>query len=325
MRRREFMAGLGSAAAWPVVARAQQPAMPVIGYLSSRSFEAEAPMLAAVRQGLNAVGFVEGQNVKIEFRFADGEVDHLPALATDLVRRQPAVIAAVGNRPAAAARAANATVPIVFNSSLDPVLLGFVASFSRPSGNMTGTYSVTTELTGKTLSLLHELAPKATTIALLQSSGTPQVAVQLINARQAAATLGLQLLDFNADTDRQIEVAFMRMVEQGAEALLVLTHPFLISHAEMLATLAARYGLPAIYPRRNFTAAGGLISYGDNIAEDYRQVGIYVGRILKGEKPADLPVVQVSKLELIINLKTAKALGVTIPETLLATADEVIQ
>jgi putative ABC transport system substrate-binding protein len=175
------------------------------------------------------------------------------------------------------------------------------------------------------LSLLHELVPKATTIALLQSSDIPQVAVQLMSARQAAATLGLQLLDFNAITDREIEAAFVRMVEQRAEALAVPTHPFLISHAEMIATFAARYGLPAIYGRRNFPAAGGLISYGDNVTEGYRQVGLYVGRILKGEKPADLPVVQVIKLELVINLKTAKALGLTIPETLLATADEVIQ
>jgi len=175
MKRRAFIAGLGSAAAWPVVGRAQQRAMPVIGYLSGRSFVAEAPILAAVRQGLNAIGLVEGQNDKIEFRFADGELDRLPALATDLVRRQPTVIAAAGNRPAAAAKAANATLPIVFNSGLDPVLLGFVASFSRPNGNMTGTYSVNSELTGKTLSLLHELVPKATTIALLQSSGIPQL------------------------------------------------------------------------------------------------------------------------------------------------------
>ena len=245
MRRREFMAGLGSAAAWPVVARAQQPAMPVIGYLSSRSFEAEAPMLAAVRQGLNATGYVEGRNVEIEFRFADGEVDRLPALAIDLVRRQPVVIVAVGtDRAAAAARSADANIPIVFISGVDPVLLGFAASFSRPSGNMTGTYSFNIDVIGKMVGLLHELVPKARTIALLQSSDIPQIPVQLINARQAAAALGLQLLDFNAVSDREIEAAFARMVEQGAEALLVPTHPFLISHAERIATLAARYGLP---------------------------------------------------------------------------------
>ena len=190
---------------------------------------------------------------------------------------------------------------------------------------MTGIYSIQSELIGKMLSLLHELVPKETTIALLQSSDIPQVAVQLMNARQAATTLGLQLLDFNAITDREIEAAFVRMVEQRAGALAVPTHPFLISHAEMIATFAARYGLPAIYGRRNFAAAGGLISYGDNVTESYRHVGLYVGRILKGEKPADLPVVQVIKLELVINLKTAKALGLVIPETLLATADEVIQ
>ena len=284
MKRRLFIAGLGSVAAWPVVARAQQPAVPVIGYLSTRSFETEAPMLAAVRQGLNAIGFVEGQNVKIEFRFADGEVGRLPALATDLVRRQPAVIIAVGtDRSAAAARAADANLPIVFVSGIDPVSLGFVASFSRPGGNMTGTYSFNIELIGKMLGLLHELVPKATTIALLQSSDIPQVPVQLINARQAAAALGLGLLDFNAVTDRDIETAFARMVEQRAEALLVLIHPFFVSHAERIATLAAHYGLPAIYGRRDFVLAGGLISYGDNVAESYRQIGLYVGRILKGE------------------------------------------
>jgi putative ABC transport system substrate-binding protein len=327
VKRRQFIAGLGSAAAWPVVALAQQAAVPVIGYLSARSAGAEASMLPGFREGLNATGFVEGRNVKIEFYFADGEYDRLPALAADLVRRQPAVIVAVGgDRSAAAAKAANATLPIVFVSGVDPVLLGFVASFSRPSGNMTGTYSINSELIGKMLSLLHELLPQATTIALLQSSDLPEASsLELSNARQATATLGLRLLDFNAATDREIEAAFARMVEQGAEALLVPTHPFLISHAERIATLAARYGLPAIYGRRNFPAAGGLISYGDNVTEAYRQVGLYVGRILKGEKPADLPVVQVSRLELVINLKTAKALGLTIPETLLATADEVIQ
>jgi putative tryptophan/tyrosine transport system substrate-binding protein len=327
MRRREFIAGLGSAAAWPLSAWAQQQLMPVIGYLSGRSAEAEAPMLTAFRQGLNAIGFVEGRNVKIEFYFADGELDRLPALAADLIRRQPAVIFAVGSNGLAAARAADANLPIVFNSGLDPILLGFVASFSRPGGNTTGTYSVSGELTGKMLSLLHELVPKATTIALLQSSGLPrvQLQLQLIQAREAAATLGLRLLEFSASTNREIEAAFVRLVEQRAEALLVPTHPFLISRAERIAAFAARYGLPAIYGRRNFAAAGGLVSYGDNVAEGYRQDGLYAGRILKGEKPAELPVVQVSKLELVINLKTAKALGLTIPETLLATADEVIQ
>jgi putative tryptophan/tyrosine transport system substrate-binding protein len=326
MRRREFIVGLGSAAAWPVVGRAQQSALPVIGYLSGRSAEAEAPMLTAFRQGLNAIGFVEGRNVKIEFYFADGELDRLPALAADLVRRQPAVIVAVGSdRSAAAARAADANLPIVFNSAIDPVLVGFVASFSRPGGNMTGTYSANGELTSKMLGLLHELVPKATTIALLHTSGLPQVQLQLIQAREAAATLGLRLLDFSAGTNREIEAAFMRLVEQRAEALLVPTNPFLISRAEIIAAFAARYGLPAIYGRRNFAAAGGLASYGDNVAEGYRQDGLYAGRILKGEKPAELPVVQVSKFEFVINLKTAKALGLTIPETLLATADEVIQ
>jgi putative ABC transport system substrate-binding protein len=223
------------------MALGQQAVMPVIGYLTSRSFEAEAPMLAAVRQGLNAIGFVEGQNVKIEFRFADGEVDRLPALAADLVRQHPAVILAVGSdRSAAAAKAVNATLPIVFYSGLDPVLLGFVASFSRPNGNMTGTYGFQSELIGKMVSLLHELVPKATTIALLQSSDIPQAAVRLINARQAAATLGLQLLDFNAVTDREIEAAFVRMVEQRVEALVVPTNPFFMPPRENLWALSPR-------------------------------------------------------------------------------------
>jgi putative ABC transport system substrate-binding protein len=214
MKRRTFIAGLSSAAAWPVVARAQQRAMPVLGYLSSRSAQAETLMLAAVLQGLNATGYVEGRNVRIDFRFADGEVDRLPALAIDLVRRQPAVIVAVGtDRAAAAARAADANLPIVFVAGIDPVLLGFVASFNRPGGNMTGLYSANSELTGKTLGLLHELVPKATTIALLQSSGTPQAPVELMNARQAAAKLGLRLIDFSAETDREIEAVFARMVE----------------------------------------------------------------------------------------------------------------
>jgi putative ABC transport system substrate-binding protein len=284
-------------------------------------------MLTAFRQGLNAIGFVEGRNVKIEFYFADGELDRLPALAADLVRRQPAVIFAVGGNGLAAARAADADLPVVFNSGFDPVLLGFVASFNQPGSNTTGTYSVSGELTGKMLSLLHELVPNATTIALLQSSGQPreELQLQLIQAHRAAATLRLRLLEFSASTDREIEPTFVRLVEQRAEALLVPTHPLLLSRAERIAAFAARYRLPAIYGRRNFAAAGGLVSYGDSVAEAYRQDGLYVGRILKGEKPAELPVVQTNKLELVINLKTAKALGLTIPETLLATADEVIQ
>ena len=327
IRRREFIGGLGSAAAWPVVAGAQQAAVPVIGYLSGRSAGAEASMLTAFREGLNTTGFVEDRNVKIQFYFADGELNRLPALAADLVRREPALIVAVGSdRPATAAKAANANIPIVFIMGFDPVLRGFVASFSRPGGKMTGVYAITTELVGKMVSLLHELVPRATTIALLQSSDVPEASlVELSNARQATAELGLRLIDFSASPDREIEAAFARMAEQRAEALLVPTKPFLISHAERIAMLAARYGLPAIYSRRDFATAGGLISYGDSVTEGYRQLGVYAGRILKGEKPADLPVVQVSKLELIINLKTAKALGLTIPETLLATADEVIQ
>jgi putative ABC transport system substrate-binding protein len=327
MIRREFITLMAGAAVWPIAVRAQQAKPLLIGYLSARSAEADMPMLAAFRQGLAATGHVEGGNVEIEFRFADGEVDRLAALAADLVRRHPAVIVAVGgDRSAAAAKAADAKIPVVFVAALDPVQLGLVASFSRPGGNMTGTYSATSELTGKMLDLLHDLAPKATTIALLQSTVSldPQRA-RLTSAREAAAALGVRLLEFSVGTDREIEAAFASLVKQHAEALLIPTNPYFISRAQKIVGLAAGHGLPAMYGRRSFAAAGGLISYGDNIGESYRQAGIYSGRILKGEKPADLPVVQTTKLELVINLKTAKALGLEVPTNLLLLADEVIE
>jgi putative ABC transport system substrate-binding protein len=326
MKRREFMALLGGAAAWPLAARAQQPAMPVIGYLSSRSAEAEMPMLAAFRQGLAATGYVEGRNIEIEFRFADGVRDRLPGLAGDLLRRRPAVIVAVGgDRPASVARAADANIPVLFFVGFDPVQLGFVASFSRPGGNMTGTYAPTAEIAGKMLGLLHDLVPKAKTVAMLQSTGQSEKDAELADARKAAATLCVRLLEFTVGADDAIDAAFANLVAQHAEALLIPTNPFFISRAQKLVDLAARHGLPAIYSRRNYAAAGGLMSYGDDVAEGYRQIGNYAGRILKGGKPADLPVVQTTKLELVVNLRTAKALGLEVPTNLLLLADEVIE
>jgi putative ABC transport system substrate-binding protein len=328
MKRRDFITLLGGAATWPLAARAQQPAMPVIGYLSGRSVEAEAPMLSAFREGLAQVGYVEGRNLEIQYRFADGDVARLQALAVELVSQLPALVVAVTTAGSiAAAAAADAKIPVVFNAGFDPAQIGLVASYSRPGGNMTGAYSVNEELTGKMLGVLHDLVPKAMTIALLQSTGIPDLILnsQRSGARPAAAALGVRLLELRAGTDREIDEAIASMVEQHAEALLVPTEPFFITRARRIADLVARYSLPAIYGRRNFAAAGGLISYGDNVTESYRQIGIYAGRILRGEKAGDLPVVQTTKLELVINLKTAKALGLAVPPTLLAIADEVIE
>jgi putative ABC transport system substrate-binding protein len=328
MKRREFITLLGGAAAWPLAARAQQPKLPLLGYLSARSAEAEVPMLAAFHQGLAAAGRAEGRNIEIEFRFAKGELGRLPALAADLVRLEPALIVSVGgDRAAAAARMAAGKIPIVFAVGQDPVQLGFVASFSRPGGNMTGNYTVSAELTGKMLGVLHDLLPKITVIALLQWTDNSDfnMTAQLTGARQAAAALGLRLLEFRAGTDREIDAAFASLIEQHAEALLVPINPYFISQAQKIVGLAARTRLPAMYGRRNFTAAGGLISYGDDVAETFRQVGSYAGRILNGEKPADLPVVQTTKFELVINLKTAKTLGLEVPTNLLLLADDVIE
>jgi len=328
MRRRDFVTLLGGAAAgWPLAARAQQRPMPVVGYLSGRSREAETPMLAGFRKGLAETGYVENRNVEIDFRFADGELNRLPALATDLVRRKLAVIVAVGaNDGPNAARAADPSVPIVFNSGTDPVEQGFVASFNRPGGNMTGIYSFAVELTPKMLGLLHDLAPNARVIATLFGPGIPAQQAQVIKlAEDAAATLGLQIRVVRASTESALDEAFASLIAQPPDALLVPTNPLLLSHAQQLALLAARLRVPAIYGRRNFAAAGGLMSYGDNVEENYRYTGIYVGRILKGEKPADLPVYQTNKLEFVINLGTAKALSFTIPPGLLAIADEVIE
>jgi putative ABC transport system substrate-binding protein len=326
MRRREFIAGLGIAAAWPLVARAQQPGQRVIGYLGTQSADNDyknftVPFL----QGLKETGYVDGQNVAIEYRWAENQVDRLPELAADLVRRQVAVIIANTTPAALAAKAATATIPIVFVTGGDPVALGLVASFSRPGANVTGSALLASDLAPKRLQLLRELIPNAGAFGVLADPAFPPTQSTIADLRAAARMLGLQLVIVNASTDRDLETAFASFSQQRVGAVLVGDSTFYPRRTEQLAALAARHALPAIYPFREFGPAGGLISYGATLGYFYHQSGIYTGRILKGEKPADLPVEQTTKIELVINLKTAKALGLTIPETLLATADEVIQ
>jgi putative tryptophan/tyrosine transport system substrate-binding protein len=326
IKRRQFIVGLGGAAAWPVVARAQQPANPVIGYLTTASAGSTGVDLVGFRQGLTSAGFFEGQNLTIEYRFAENHYDRLRALVADLVSRQVAVIATAGGVPAAvAAKAATATIPIVFTSGLDPVQLGLVPRLNRPGGNVTGVSFFAVELGAKRLELLRELVRQVTIMALLVNPNNPNAPTNMREAQAAAGALGRQLVVVTASTEREVDAAFATILRQHAGALIVAADPFFVARNDQLVALAARYAMPAIYELREFAVAGGLISYGANLSEVFRQAGIYVGRILKGEKPGDLPVFRANKFELFINLKTAEALGIEVPETLLATADEVIQ
>ena len=327
LKRREFITLLGgAAAAWPLVVRAQQAAMPVIGFLSSGSPNAFAHLVAAFRQGLGETGYIEHRNVGIEYRWAEGQFDRLPALAADLVRFQVAVIAATGGPvPGRAAKAATATIPIVFISGTDPVQEGLVASLNRPGGNATGVNVLLTAMEGKRLGLLRELVPNAALIAVLLNPGLPSFDGQLNDVQAAARSVGQRLHIMRAGNDGEIDAAFAMASQVQAGALLVGSDPFMFSRRERIVGLAARHAIPAIYELSEYAAAGGLMSYGISLAAVYRKVGNYTGQILKGAKPADLPVEQPTKFGLVINLQTAKTLGLTVPPQLLASADEVIE
>ena len=325
-RRREFLCLVGgTTASWPLAAYAQQLAIPVIGYLGGAS--PSARYLAAFRQGLKQTGFVEGNNVVIEFRWAEGQYDRLPALAAILAHQQVAAIIAVagGNTPAQAAKAVTATIPIVFVSGGDPVKAGLVASLNRPGGNVTGVSVITTELGSKRLELLHQLVPKATKIGVIVNPNYADAERQRRELQQAAGAMKQKIEFANAGTERDIDTAFATLLRNGTDALLVANDAFFTSRRDQLVALAAHYSIPAIFPLAEFSVAGGLISYGANFSEGYRQAGVYTGQILKGAKPRDLPVLQSTKFEIVLNLRTAKALGLAIPDKVLALADEVIE
>jgi putative ABC transport system substrate-binding protein len=326
MQRREFIRLLGgAAAAWPLAVRAQQQAMPVVGFLNGTSPSGYGRFLSAFRQGLSEVGYVEGQNVTIEYRWAEGKYDRLATLAADLVGRRVDVIAATSTPANRVAKEATTTIPIVFTTSSDPVELGLVASLSRPGGNITGAATLNVEVGPKRLELLHEIVPPGALIIELFNSKNPNVETQLRNQQAASHTAGQRVLALTASTQSEIDATFAHLVEQHAAGLLINTDAFFFSQRDQLIALAKRYAIPAIFDRREYVEAGGLMSYGGSVTDVYRLAGSYTGRILKGEKPADLPVQQSTKVELVINLKTAKALGLTVPPMLLARADEVIE
>jgi putative ABC transport system substrate-binding protein len=327
LKRRDFITLLGSAAAaWPLAARAQQPAIPVVGLLGATTAQGYAAQLAAFRQGLSEAGFVEGRNVAIEYRWAEDQYDRLPALAADLVRSQVAVIATIGGNAASlAAKAAATTIPVVFHGSVDPVEAGLVASLNRPGGNVTGVVTLNVDTGQKRLELIHELLPAATTIGLLLNPTNAVAEIQSKDLQAAARTLGLQLRIVHASTEHDFGPTFATLSQVQADGLVIGTDGFLVSQSAQLAELAARHALPTIFQYRAFVTAGGLMSYGGSVTDSYRLSGVYTGRILKGEKPADLPVQQATKVELIINLKAARTLGITFPITLLGRADEAIE
>jgi putative ABC transport system substrate-binding protein len=326
IRRREFIGTLGAAAAWPLVARAQQPAMPVIGFLNADSPKGYAPQLSAFLKGLGENGYVDGRNVAIEYRWAGNRIDRVPAMADDLVHRQVTVIAATSTPAALAAQAATTTIPIVFETGADPVQLGLVASLSRPGGNITGVTQLNWEIIPKRLELLHELLPAAGVMALLVNPTDPANAeMQSREVLAAAHTLGLKLHVLNASTERDFDLVFAKLIHLRAGGLVVGGDAMFNSRIEQIAALTVQHAVPAVYQWREFAAAGGLLSYGSEVTDAYRVAGVYTGRVLRGDKPADLPVQQATRIELFINLKTAKALGITFPLTLLGRADEVIE
>jgi putative ABC transport system substrate-binding protein len=326
MKRREFITLIGGAAAWPLAARAEQQTWPVIGLLDPRSPDAMADRLRAFRQGLKETGHVEGENVAIEYRWAEGQYDRLPALAAELVRRQVAVIVATPTMSVLAAKSATATIPIVFTVGDDPVKLGLVSSLARPGGNLTGVNFFGAEVVSKRLELLRELVPRIGRLAVLVNPSNATISETTVREVEVAARgMGVQVQVFNAGSSREIDDAFANLVRERSDAVFVSGDAFLTSRRAQLATLAARYMIPSSFSQREITEAGGLMSYATNIRDTYRQVGVYVGRILKGAKPADLPVVQSSKFELVINHQTARMLGLTVPDKLLVAADEVIE
>ena len=326
MQRRDFLTLLGGAAAWPLAARAQQPAMPVIGFLNAASAKSYARQLSAFLKGLSETGYVEGRNVAIEYRWAEGQIDRLPSFVADLVQRKVNVIAATSTPAALAAKAATTTIPIVFETGADPVRLGLVASLNRPGGNVTGVTQTNVEVAPKRLQLLHELVPTASVMALLVNPANPTLAEANTKELQAAArTLGLELQVLNASTERDFDGVFAKLTELRVGGLVIGPDPLFTSRSEQLGALTVQHAVPAVYENREFAVAGGLMGYGGSLTESYRTAGNYTGRVLKGDKPADLPVQQVTKVEMYVNLKTAKALGVNVPEALIGRADEVIE